>query len=142
MRIVDAETKAIRNGGDIVYVRQTVQAWAISIGLSPVDQTKIATAASELARNTLQHGGGGTVRIEALLDTDRRGLRLTFDDRGPGILNIEQALTDGFSTGRGLGLGLGGARRLVNEFEIESTPGVGTRVSVTRWAAGPVRTTS
>jgi serine/threonine-protein kinase RsbT len=123
----------IRVSEDIVKVRQAVRARAVAIGLSLVDQTKIVTAASELARNTLDYGGGGTVRIEELRDGLRRGLRLVFEDQGPGIADVEQALRDGFTTGGGLGLGLGGAKRLCNEFEIDSKPGVGTCVTITRW---------
>src|SRR5690242_16187437 len=102
---------------DVVMVRQAVRTAAIEIGLNLVDQTKIVTAASELARNTIVHGGGGTARIDVVNDTARRGLRLTFEDHGPGIRDVEQAMKDGFTTGVGLGLGLGGARRLSNEFE-------------------------
>jgi serine/threonine-protein kinase RsbT len=98
-----------------------------------IDQTKIVTAASELARNTLVYGGGGAMRLEALEEGLRRGLRLTFEDEGPGIPDVEVALKDGYTTGSGLGMGLGGAKRLVNEFEIHSCPGEGTRVRVTRW---------
>ena len=127
------ETLEIRNSSDVVTVRQATRALAERTGLSLVDQTKLVTAASELARNTLTHGGGGTVRLGALENGVRRGVRLTFEDQGPGIPNVEQALKDGFTTGTGLGLGLGGARRLVNEFSIESTPGKGTRVTIARW---------
>lgn len=110
-----------------------VRQWAIELGFSLVDQTRIVTAASEIARNTLDHGGGGTVRLEALNDEHRRGLRLAFEDKGPGIGDVALALKDGYTTGVGLGLGLGGAKRLVNEFEIVSRPGEGTRVTLTRW---------
>ena len=127
------ETLEIRNSADVVTVRQATRALAERTGLSLVDQTKLVTAASELARNTLAYGGGGTVRLGALENGVRRGVRLTFEDQGPGIPNVEQALKDGFTTGTGLGLGLGGARRLVNEFSIESTPGKGTRVTIARW---------
>ena len=127
------ETLEIRNSSDVVAVRQATRALAERTGLSLVDQTKLVTAASELARNTLTYGGGGTVRLGALENGVRRGVRLTFEDQGPGIPDIEQALKDGFTTGTGLGLGLGGARRLVNEFNIESTPGQGTRVTIARW---------
>ena len=133
MAVVRHDTRALRDSEDVVKVRQTVREWAISSGFSLVDQTKIVTAASELARNAVLHGGGGTVRLEALNDGARRGLRLVFEDQGPGIPDIAQALRDGFTTGRGLGLGLGGARRLVNEFDIDSRPGAGTRVAITRW---------
>ena len=117
----------------MVVVRKLVREWAAAAGFGLVDQTKIVTAASELARNALIHGGGGSVRLEALNDDRRRGLRLVFEDLGPGIPDIERALRDGYSTGGGLGLGLGGAKRLSSEFEIQSTPGVGTRVAITRW---------
>jgi serine/threonine-protein kinase RsbT len=127
------ETLEIRNSADVVTVRQATRALAERTGLSLVDQTKLVTAASELARNTLTYGGGGTVRLGALENGVRRGVRLTFEDQGPGIPDIEQALKDGFTTGTGLGLGLGGARRLVNEFSIESAPGKGTRVTIARW---------
>ena len=123
----------IRSPEDVVRVRQRVRALAVESGLSLVDQTKVVTAASELARNTVDYGGGGTVRIEVVRNGVRSGLRLVFEDQGPGIPDIEQALKDGFTTGHGMGLGLGGARRLSHEFEIESKPGAGTRVSVTRW---------
>ncbi|HET8624091.1 MAG TPA: anti-sigma regulatory factor [Gemmatimonadales bacterium] len=123
----------IRSSADVVAVRQATRALAERIGLSLVDQTKLVTAASELARNTLDYGGGGTVRLESVENGVRRGVRLTFEDSGPGIANVAEALKDGFSTGNGLGLGLGGARRLVNEFAIESTPGQGTRVTIARW---------
>jgi serine/threonine-protein kinase RsbT len=123
----------IRNANDIVRVRQRMREWAVEAGFSLVDQTKIVTAASELARNTLEHGGGGTARVELLADGGRRGLRLTCEDRGPGIADLQLALKDGYTSRGGLGLGLGGARRLVNEFAIDSRPGEGTRVTVTRW---------
>jgi len=109
------------------------RAWAVEAGFTLVDQTKIVTAASELARNTLVYGGGGTMRLEALSAPGRRGLRLVFEDKGPGIPDIERALTDGFTTGSGLGLGLSGAKRLSSEFDIWSRVGEGTRVSITRW---------
>lgn len=122
----------IRNSQDVVRVRQRVRARAIEVGLGLVDQTKIVTAASELARNTLEYGGGGDVTIDVVMEP-RRGLRLTFVDSGPGIADIDAALRDGFTTGTGLGLGLGGARRLSNEFRIESAPGRGTRIVIARW---------
>jgi serine/threonine-protein kinase RsbT len=127
------ETLAIRGPDDVVRVRQAVRTWAVELRFSLVDQTKIVTAASELARNTLDYGGGGTVRLLALADGSRRGLRLVFEDKGPGIADVERALKDGYTTGSGLGLGLSGARRLSNEFEIVSTPGEGTRVTIARW---------
>jgi serine/threonine-protein kinase RsbT len=123
----------IRSSDDIVRARQAVRAAATSLGFSLVDQTKIVTAASELARNALEHGGGGSCRVEVLVDGLRRGLRLTFEDRGPGIADLQLALTDGYSTGTGLGLGLSGSRRLVSDFDIWSKAGEGTRVTVVRW---------
>ena len=133
MAVLRHETRPVRSSEDVVAVRQVVREWAISVGFSLVDQTKIVTAASELARNTVLYSGGGSVRLEALNDDRRRGLRLVFEDQGPGIPNIEQALKDGFTTGGGLGLGLGGAKRLSNEFDISSRPGEGTRIAITRW---------
>jgi serine/threonine-protein kinase RsbT len=127
------ETLSIRDQADVVRVRHEVRAWAARYGFSVVDQTKIVTAASELARNTLIYGLGGTCRIEWLDDGLRRGLRLTFEDQGPGIANVEQALRDGYTTGNGMGLGLGGARRLMSDFRIESEVGKGTRIMVARW---------
>jgi serine/threonine-protein kinase RsbT len=123
----------IASSSDVVKVRQLVREWAVAIGFTLVDQTKMITAASELARNALDHGGGGTVQLEALNNVTRRGLRLTFSDQGPGIANVGQALRDGFTTGSGMGLGLGGAKRLVHDFEIESTPEQGTKVTIVRW---------
>lgn len=131
--VLKDEIASINSSSDIVRVRQLVRDWAISMGFSLVEQTKIVTAASELARNALDYGGGGQVRLEVLQNELRRGLKVTFVDEGPGIPNLEQALKDGFSTGTGMGLGLSGAKRLVNEFEIDSVPGRGTKVSITRW---------
>jgi len=133
MAVVKHETLPARSETDVVLVRQAARKWAAEMGFSLVDQTKIVTAASELARNTLIHGGGGTVRIEALAEGVRKGLRLTFEDQGPGIPDVALALRDGYTTGGGLGLGLGGSRRLVSEFDIDSRVGVGTRVTVTKW---------
>lgn len=123
----------IRAETDIVLVRQEVRARAVALGFGLVDQTKTITAASELARNTLIYGGGGVARFEVLQAGPRRGLRITFEDRGPGIADVELALRDGYTTGHGLGLGLSGARRLVNDFAIESRVGAGTRVTITKW---------
>ena len=123
----------LRNEHDIVLGRQTVRQLAKEAGFSLVDQTKFVTAASELARNALIYGGGGDLKWETLLDGIRRGVRLSFEDHGPGIPDLALALTDGWSSGTGLGLGLSGARRLVNEFELHSTVGVGTRVMIARW---------
>lgn len=133
MPVLHSEARSVRASEDVVAVRQAVRQRAIDLGFNLVDQTKIVTAASELARNTLQHGGGGDVTIEAVEDKGRRGLRLTFADTGPGIPDIQLALKDGYTTGNGLGLGLSGARRLSNDFHIESTVGTGTRVVITRW---------
>jgi serine/threonine-protein kinase RsbT len=131
--VTRTECRQVRSGDDVVRVRQAVRAYAVEAGFGLVDQTKIVTAASELARNTLDYGGGGEVRIELLHEGRRRGVRLTFEDQGPGIPDIELALTDHYTTGGGLGLGLSGAKRLSNEFHIESTIGVGTRVTIARW---------
>lgn len=122
----------LRAQEDVVVVRQAVRTQAVAIGLSLVDQTKLVTAASELARNTVIHGGGGKATLE-VIEAPKRGIRLTFEDQGPGIRDIEQAMRDGFTTGSGLGLGLGGARRLTSEFAIESKPGVGTKIVITHW---------
>jgi serine/threonine-protein kinase RsbT len=127
------ETLEIRSSSDVVRVRQVVRSWAAELGFSLVDQTKLVTGASELGRNTLEHGRGGQVRLEMLNDGSRRGIRMTFEDQGPGISDIQLALSDGYSTGTGLGLGLGGTRRLMSEFRITSDPGGGTRVQVARW---------
>lgn len=127
------ETMPIRSSGDVVLVRQAVRQFAVEIGFGLVDQTKIVTAASELARNTLDYGGGGTITLETLQETGRRGLKLTFEDQGPGIPDLELALKDGFTTGSGLGMGLGGAKRLASEFEIQSVVGEGTKIVIIRW---------
>ena len=116
-----------------MLARQLVRRLAQGLQFSLVDQTKIVTAASELARNAFIYGGGGTLRWELLQDGSRNGLKLTFRDEGPGIANLELAMTDGWSSGSGLGMGLSGARRLVNEFEIDTSPGAGTRISIVRW---------
>ena len=118
---------------DVVAVRQTTRSLAVEIGLSIIDQTKVVTAASELARNTVVHGGGGVATLEIVGEPPRQGLRLAFEDKGPGIPDIERAMQDGYTSGSGLGLGLGGSKRLCSEFSIESKVGVGTRVVVTRW---------
>jgi serine/threonine-protein kinase RsbT len=123
----------IRSSDDVVRVRQQARTMAVAAGLSLVDQTKIITAASELSRNTLDYGGGGEVLMEVVEETGRRGLRIVFEDRGPGIADVEQAMRDGFTSGSGLGLGLGGAKRLSNEFKIESALGSGTKISIARW---------
>lgn len=128
-------TLPIRSSEDIVRMRQAVRERALAQGFGLVDQTKVVTAASELARNTLDYVGGGEVTVESLSHAGRTGLRLVFTDRGPGIPDIERALKDGFTTGNGLGLGLGGAKRLSSEFDIDSAPGQGTRITITRWRA-------
>ena len=127
-----SERIAIKASEDVVRIRQRVRALAVDAALSLVDQTKIVTAASELARNTLDYGGGGWVELEVLSGV-RRGVRLQFVDQGPGIADIAEALRDGYTSGKGLGLGLGGSKRLSNEFEIWSEPGKGTRVTIVRW---------
>jgi serine/threonine-protein kinase RsbT len=128
-----SEQRQIRTEQDVVSIRQAVRGWAVEAGFSLIDQTKLVTATSELARNTLVHGGGGSVRMELVEAGPRRGIRLVFSDDGPGIADLEQALRDGYSTGGGLGLGLSGSRRLVNEFDVHSAPGAGTRVTVVKW---------
>lgn len=133
MAVTRSDKLPVASDGDIVAVRQRVRSLAVELGFSLVNQTKIVTAASELARNTVVHGGGGTVEIEILVDGARRGIRLTFRDHGPGIPDLAAALRDGFTTGAGLGLGLGGARRLCNDFDLQSTPGDGTVVRIVRW---------
>lgn len=133
MPVTKNETMPIRTETDVVQVRQAVRKWSSELLFSLVDQTKLVTAASELARNVLVHGKGGSVHLEVLQEGARRGLRLTFEDQGPGIADIELALRDGFTTGTGLGLGLGGSKRLVNDFEITSKLGEGTRVRVVKW---------
>ena len=133
MAVLREETLGIQSDADVVRVRQVTRELAVALGFRLVDQTKIVTAASELARNTFVHGGGGVVLLEAFEDGARRGLRLTFTDKGPGIADVGRALADGYTTGSGLGLGLGGAKRLSNEFELSSAPGQGTRVRIIRW---------
>lgn len=133
MATATAETLALDSDGDVVAVRQAVRRWAVRVGFTLVDQTKLVTAASELARNTVIHGGGGRASVEAIAQNGRRGLAIVFEDKGPGIPDIDAAMRDGFTTAGGLGLGLGGAKRLSNEFEIVSRPGEGTRVRIVRW---------
>lgn len=118
---------------DVVRVRQVVRAWAAELKFSLVEQTKLVTATSELARNTLEHGGGGVMKAAVIENGVRKGIRLTFEDHGPGIQSIELAMRDGFTTGSGMGLGLSGSKRLVNEFDIKSEVGRGTTVTITRW---------
>jgi serine/threonine-protein kinase RsbT len=133
MAVTKTEKLPVRTEHDIVMARQTVRRLAGEVGLGLVDQTKIVTAASELARNTVIYGGGGDLMCEVLLDVAKRGLRLTFEDQGPGIPDLSLAMKDGWTSGSGMGLGLSGAKRLVNEFAIDSAPGRGTKVTVTRW---------
>ena len=133
MNNVEAKTLALKSSEDVVRMRQAVREYAIELGFGLVDQTKLVTAASELARNAIIYGGGGEVKVETLTEGDRRGIGLTFSDRGPGIADIQQALKDGYTSGNGLGLGLGGAKRLSNEFHIVSEVGVGTRITIKRW---------
>jgi serine/threonine-protein kinase RsbT len=129
------EELPIRTGDDVVRVRQQVRVVAARNGLSLVDQTKLVTAASELARNALVHGGGGTARVDVVTSgAGKPGVRIGFSDDGPGIADVDQALTDGWTSGSGLGLGLSGARRLVDEFELTSKPGRGTSVVVVKWS--------
>lgn len=124
---------AVRGQHDVVNVRQVVRGWCLGVGMGLVDLTKMVTAASELARNTLEYGGGGTLTLEEVRDGLRGGVRLVFEDQGPGIADVPLAMSDGYTSGSGMGLGLGGSKRLVDQFEIESTPGVGTRITITKW---------
>jgi len=133
MNVTELERCEVRAEEQVVKVRQRVRTRATELGFNLVDQTKLVTAASELARNAVIHGGGGDVELLAMEEGNRRGLRLIFSDQGPGIVDIELAMRDGYTTGDGLGLGLGGSKRLVNEFEILSRPGQGTRITITRW---------
>ena len=133
MTILKTETLAIQSANDVVMVRQKIRSLAAEIGLSLIDQTKIVTAASELARNTLVHGGGGSAQADIIKRDERLALQITFEDKGPGIPEIKLALIDGYSSSKGLGMGLSGSRRLVNQFEIASEPGKGTRVVIARW---------
>jgi serine/threonine-protein kinase RsbT len=133
MNVLKREVHPLRNSNDIVIARQRVRQSSIGLRFSLVDQTKLVTAASELARNALDHGKGGEMTLEELTNGSRTGLRLTFEDQGPGIPDIARALTDGFTSGSGMGLGLGGSKRLVNEFSIESVVGKGTKVTIARW---------
>lgn len=133
MTVTRSESVPVRSQEDVVAVRRRVRSLAAEEGFRLVDQTKLVTAASELARNTFIYGGGGAGLIEIVENGGRRGLRVTFEDNGPGIADIALAMKDGYTTGGGLGLGLSGAKRLSNEFEIDSRPGEGTRVSILRW---------
>lgn len=133
MQTTKSETISVRTAAEVVSVRHLVRKWAVELGFSLVEQTKIVTAASELARNMVDYGLGGTLLLEMLNDGIRKGLRLTFEDRGPGIPDVNAALRDGFTTGSGMGLGLGGAKRLSNEFSLRTAPGEGTTVTIARW---------
>jgi len=135
-RVIRSETMTVRLKDDIVLARQMVRARAMELGFGLTDQTRLVTAASELARNTVDHGGGGTMTIEEVSDGEREGLRIIFEDHGPGMADVARALQDGFSTMGGLGLGLGGARRLMDELQIESESDKGTRVTAVRWRGG------
>ncbi|MDY6853247.1 MAG: anti-sigma regulatory factor [Thermodesulfobacteriota bacterium] len=128
-----SETMEIKKSDDIVNARQMVRRVAVEMGFSLVDQTKLVTATSELARNTYEHGGGGEMTLQTVNQGTRRGIKLVFTDNGPGISDIEQALKDGYTTAGGFGLGLSGSRRLVNDFDIVSKPGKGTTITITRW---------
>lgn len=136
MDITRSEVVAVRAASEVVNVRHVVRRAALDLAFSLVEQTKIVTAASELARNMVDYGGGGELKVELLHDGIRKGVRLIFEDQGPGIPDVQQALRDGFTTGKGLGLGLGGAKRLSNEFQIDSAPGRGTRITIVRWKGG------
>lgn len=136
MQIEKTESLPVRSAPEVVSVRHLVRRFAVELGFSLVEQTKIVTAASELARNMVDYGGGGELRVESLSDGARRGLRLVFDDQGPGIADLDSALRDGFTTGNGMGLGLGGAKRLSNEFHIRTGAGEGTTVTIVRWKGG------
>jgi serine/threonine-protein kinase RsbT len=133
MAVLKTEIVPIQSDMDVVQARQLVRSWSVEQGFKLIDQTKIVTAASELARNTLIHGGGGSMRVTVHNDGAKRGIELVFEDTGPGIADIPQAMRDGFTTGHGLGMGLGGSKRLMNEFDIQSEVGKGTRISIKRW---------
>lgn len=133
MNVLKRETQPLKNSNDVVLARQKVRQWAIELRFSLVDQTKLVTAASELARNALDHGKGGSMTAEVVTSGPKNGLRLVFEDQGPGIADIDLALKDGYTSASGMGLGLGGSKRLVNEFEIQSEVGKGTKVTVIRW---------
>jgi len=133
MSVQKREVLPVKTSNDVVLARQKVRQWAVELRFTLVDQTKLVTAASELARNALDHGKGGTMTVETLVNGTRSGLRMIFEDQGPGIANVEDALKDGFTTGSGMGLGLGGSKRLVNDFSIETEVGKGTRITAVRW---------
>jgi serine/threonine-protein kinase RsbT len=131
--VLKSEVHSIATADDVVRVRQVARLWAAELKFSLVDQTKLVTATSELARNTLEHGRGGTMRVEQVESGIRRGVKLVFEDKGPGIADLNLALRDGYTTGNGMGLGLSGSKRLVNEFDIKSEVGRGTTVTIIRW---------
>ena len=131
--VLKTEIVTIKNPSDVVLGRQRVRLWATEMQFSLVDQTKIVTAASELGRNTLEHGGGGALELAQIMNGTRKGLRLRFSDHGPGIPDVALALKDGYTSGSGMGLGLGGSKRLMNEFQIDTKPGSGTVVTAIRW---------
>ncbi len=133
VEVIKFTNTRIANQDDIVVARKLTRDWMIALSFSLIDQTKMVTAVSEMARNTLDHGGGGSALIEHIKLNGKDGIRLTFEDQGPGIVDIELAMRDGYSTRGSLGLGLGGSKRLVNEFEISSKPGAGTRITISRW---------
>jgi serine/threonine-protein kinase RsbT len=133
VQTLKAETLPIRSESDVVVVRKVVRQWATELGFGIVDLTKTVTAASELARNTVIYGGGGDLTLEALEKDRRKGLRMIFADQGPGIPNMDLALTDGWTSGGGLGMGLSGSKRLMSEFDVQSKPGEGTRVTIVKW---------
>lgn len=133
MVVQKSETFALTSGNDIVIARQKARQWALDLGFRLVDQTKIVTATSELARNTVEYGGGGSMRLEHIEDSGRQGIRIVFEDQGPGIPDVQLALRDGYTTGGGMGLGLSGSRRLMDELTLHSIVGQGTTVSIVRW---------
>ncbi len=130
---VDVRVIALRTDEDVVRMRQAVREYLVAVGFSLIDQTKMITAASELGRNTLRYGGGGEAHIQKVVNGGRRGVTLSFIDQGPGIVDVELALTDGYTTGNGMGLGLSGARRLADDFELTTAPGAGTTVRISKW---------
>ena len=133
MKPTHFEILPLQTDEDLVQVRQKLRARMVELGFTLVEQTKMVTATSELGRNALLYGGGGTARLESVEDSNRLGLRMTIEDQGAGIADIEQAMTDGYTSGSGLGLGLGGSKRLVKDFELWSEPGLGTRVTIALW---------
>lgn len=133
IEVQTSEVVEVRTPEDVTVARQCARRLAVKLGLTLLDQTKVVTASSELARNLVIHGGGGVVTVQVIANGVKSGMRLTFEDQGPGIPDVELALKDGYTSGGGLGLGLGGAKRLSHEFEIETKPGAGTRITIIRW---------